>query len=343
VRLEIRTTGHGRSSRKAITGTSLLEVLNQAREWLGRRAERRTRRAMRRVLGRRRTGNEGTIGHDRVPDQTVRHPAEPSAWLDVTRSERLARRPEPGSSAGVLWAEEQQLKESQARLSNSDWPPPRGGRKAERKAASLIGKAAKRRRVKKELASSVIAAILQRRLERKRCLAARLVQWTWKRRRGLRKTCAVGSRYIHSGRRELTCNPNEHGVRVPVVRPVPRCLYGSNLAGQAEFDKQKEEGDRVLHHWESYVRIFQRVFKRSMIVGDLFCSEGLASLGMERLQVTAKGADIEYQPQYAKNFGEDSFVQGDATLETTLNELGHVDGYWASPPCQGSTLRLHVM
>ena len=151
---------------------------------------------------------------------------------------------------------------------------------------------------------------------------------------------------VDFGMHATTCSTKYRGVTWPLTRPIPRCLYGANLATQTEFDAQKKEADKVLAHWELYVKIFHRMANRALVVGDLCCSQGGASIGIRRLQAIPVGADIEYQQHYVDNFGEGSFVQADATNEDIIAQLSQLeavgalkelDGLWASPPCQGSS------
>ena len=342
--------GKQTQARKVFKGASLGELSEAAGEWMQGRSARRTRRALRSMLKKiREKSNDGV----KLPEQLYSRESFQSSLAGTAGryglflyGDEMRRRRTEKMSLGVIAASAQQLSKSRARLQHAEWLPPECVWKLPLKdAASTISKAAKKRRVKKDVAADVIAEVMRRRRARKQDLAAKLLQWTWKRRRGLRRQCAVGFK-VDFGVHATTCSIKYRGVTWPLTRPIPRCLYGANLATQTEFDAQKKEADKVLAHWELYVKIFHRMAKRALVVGDLCCSQGGASIGIRRLQAIPVGADIEYQQQYVDNFGEGSFVQADATNEDIIAQLSQLeavgalkelDGLWASPPCQGSS------
>ena len=168
---------------------------------------------------------------------------------------------------------------------------------------------------RQEAAQRVLAAVLVRRRKRREDLAARLVQWTWRRRHLL----------------------PERGVRWPVIKPIPRCLYGTVLASKEEFEEQRQKADAVLDHWRTYCRIFHRLEGRPFVIGDLCCSEGGQSAGIESMGGVAKGLDITDQPRWRAKFGEENFHLGSVLKGADLAQLGEVDGWVCSPPCQGGS------
>ena len=108
--------------------------------------------------------------------------------------------------------------------------------------------------------------------------------------------------YREVPRRFLTTLVPPYGVRCPLERPIPRCLWGANLAPQEEFDWQAAEADRILDHYKLYVVIFRRLFKCSPVIGDACAAEGGQSRGIE--------ASAEAPSAYSGTSGEFSVVSG---------------------------------
>ena len=81
--------------------------------------------------------------------------------------------------------------------------------------------------------AAVVLQVMARRKARKAHIAARLIQWTWRRRHLL---------------------PHK-GVRWPILWPIPRCLWGSNLATEAEFKYQFAIAQEMIAFWKLYVHI----------------------------------------------------------------------------------------
>jgi hypothetical protein len=320
VKLVTQRQGSGLKGRKTFSGTDLKSVLKDAsRHFRSRVARRLLKQSGVRLLlkGMDRTLAEEQSAADRL-DLTVR-PARrtvssgPLGWLHLAAS--------PDRLEGAL------------RRSHEKWK--------QKRAAGKITRVAREHGQRRGVAASTLKRILKRRCERKRDMAVRLLQWTWRRRRGLIRQCSLGSqrKWI---REAPCCNPNQHGIRWPMLRPVPRCLYGTNLASTEDFAAQKALSDAVLAHWGIYSRIFQRLEKNQFLVGDLCCSEGGQSLGAEALGCSVKGMDIIDQPRWKARFGEDNFVLGSVLSEKDLNTMGFRHGYVCSPPCQGGSSMPHA-
>jgi hypothetical protein len=181
-------------------------------------------------------------------------------------------------------------------------------------AATAITMAARRKLAKQtarqEVAADTIARVFRKRSETRRRYAALLIQWIWRRR-------------------------HVRGVKVGFCRRKPRCCYGddpSRNAGPADFARQKRDADAVLVHWRQYVTIFRRLFRRSPVILDLFCSEGGASEGIRRAGCIPRGMDLRSVRKYIDRFGADSFFEGDATRESEVFRMGFADGIHCSPP-----------
>jgi len=166
----------------------------------------------------------------------------------------------------------------------------------------------------------MLARVLRRRADRKATLAARLIQWTWRRRHRLPL----------------------HGVRWPMLRPVPRCLYGTNLATDSEFETQHARAWQVINHYKIYFQVFERIEKEPLAIGDVACSEGGQSYGIREMGGLPRGLDIEDQPRWRAEFGDESFVLGSALKESDIRALGRCHGFVASPPCQGGSSMPHA-
>ena len=170
----------------------------------------------------------------------------------------------------------------------------------EKAAARRLQRAAVRRLELRGTAADVIIRVAARRLARKRDLACRLLQWTWRRRHLL----------------------PARGVRWPMIRPVPRCLYGTNLASAEEFARQRRSSAAVLEHYRTYVRIFERLAGESLVIGDLCASEGGQSAGIEALGARVRALDVTDQPLWRAKFGDAHFVVGDACNEVDILRMG---------------------
>ena len=374
--LTLSVRGQGKASSKTVRGTSLRHVVDSAVHLVQSRAVRSALRRLgasqRRsaiYAGRRdphRGGGplEEERRRQKLGLDTTRPIPEPKplAWLDLAATrEQLQKprpplrpgcfRPEPAASGTTQvaqvepgrfeppWMPEPQRREPIAqrrRRLREKWQPnwrtAAAARLRARHAAAAVIGVARRWLGRRAAAATTIQrvaarwlatrsgaaaklAVLLRRRRRKRDVAAKLVQDVWRRRHRL----------------------PHHGIRWPIIRPIPRCLWGANLAPQSDFDAQKQLGQEAIDHYAQYVTIFARLAKRPLIVGDAFCAEGNASAGIRAIGAVARGVDIKRYEAYVRRFGADSLTVGDATSEAVLKSVGHVDCWWASPPCQGSS------
>ena len=121
-------------------------------------------------------------------------------------------------------------------------------------------------------------------------------------------------------------------------RPMHRCGGGENLATDEEFESQKQRAERMLQWYELYVTILRRV--RSGVdpmVLSSFCGGGGSSEGVRRSGGVSVGLDNELQADYKRKFGDQTFVQGDATSWSQIGDLcKRYDfvGAIGSPPCK---------
>ena len=127
-----------------------------------------------------------------------------------------------------------------------------------------------------------------------------------------------------------------------MLRPVPRCLYGTNLATAADFEKQHDKAKAVIAHWQTYVKIFTRLNKGPLIIGDICCSEGGQSMGIVAIDAEVRGLDNSDQPQWRQQFGDEHFTRGDACKSEDVAKLGRCHGFVCSPPCQGGSSMPHA-
>lgn len=70
-----------------------------------------------------------------------------------------------------------------------------------------------------------------------------------------------------------------------------------------------------------------------MIILDLFCGGGGASVGMEQAGVSVIGVDIEPQPEHPRYGNFLDFIRADV-LSLPIDFIRRFDFAWASPPCQ---------
>jgi hypothetical protein len=133
-----------------------------------------------------------------------------------------------------------------------------------------------------------------------------------------------------------------------LLKPFPRCRWGANLAGEAEFAEQRREAQAVVDHWETYLQIFLRLEKRAFRVLDLCSAQGGQFEGLRRRGVDARALDHTLYPEFVERFGAEHLTVGDATGEATVLGVGREcldakgkrwwpDGYVASPPCQSTS------
>ena len=117
-----------------------------------------------------------------------------------------------------------------------------------------------------------------------------------------------------------------------------RCGGGANLATPADFEAQRERAEKMLQWYELYVTILKRLQDGiTPMVLNSFCGGGGSSEGVRRAGGVSVGLDSEPQADYARKFGEQTFVRGDATSWALLADLQKrfkFLGALASPPCQ---------
>ena len=122
------------------------------------------------------------------------------------------------------------------------------------------------------------------------------------------------------------------------VKRLHRCQGGKNLAGPDEFLKQQQRAEEMLLWYEQYVAIVKRARSGvTPMVLSSFCGGGGSSEGVKRSGGCSVGLDSEDQPDYKRRFGEQTFVQGDATswaLISTLCKRYDFIGNMGSPPCK---------
>ena len=122
------------------------------------------------------------------------------------------------------------------------------------------------------------------------------------------------------------------------VRRLHRCQGGKNLADDGEFKRQQQRAEEMLQWYEQYVAIVKRARSGvTPMVLSSFCGGGGSSEGVKRAGGCSVGLDSEDQPDYKRRFGEQTFVQGDATswaLISTLCKKYDFIGCMGSPPCK---------
>ena len=121
-------------------------------------------------------------------------------------------------------------------------------------------------------------------------------------------------------------------------RRLHRCKGGQNLASEGEFVEQQQRAERMLLWYEQYVAIVRRARSGvTPMVLSTFCGGGGSSEGVKRSGGCSVGVDSEDQPDYKRRFGEQTFVQGDATswaLISSLCKRFDFVGIMGSPPCK---------
>ena len=122
------------------------------------------------------------------------------------------------------------------------------------------------------------------------------------------------------------------------VKKLHRCQGGKNLADDEEFKRQQRRAEEMLQWYEQYVAIVKRARSGvTPMVLSSFCGGGGSSEGVKRSGGCSVGLDSEDQPDYKRRFGEQTFVQGDATswaLISTLCKKYDFIGCMGSPPCK---------
>ena len=302
-----------------------MTVVSEAARRAWARAWRRVPRRLRKLVA---AANDGRKARERNPLQI-------SEWLDVVDAETGSRPPEHLRWLDLAASHRQQRVAARALWDEKGGRLPRAvcERQRQRRAARVIQRHVGQQ-VRQRAATRL--QVMLRRRTRRRDLAARLVQWTWRRRHLL----------------------PARGVRWPIIWPIPRCLWGENLATDAEFSYQRAIASEVLDHYKIYMDIYPRLAKEPVVIGDLMCSCGGQSTGIEQMGGIPRGADIIDQPEYRARFGNGSFVQADATLPGTLRKLDSLSiperyaqakglqkpsqpvqcmGFVGSPPCQSSS------
>ena len=117
-----------------------------------------------------------------------------------------------------------------------------------------------------------------------------------------------------------------------------RCRGGKALAAEQEFAEQRKRAESVLAWYDQYVALLRRLEDgQTPSVLHLYGGGGGSSEGGRRAGATGFSVDSEEQPDYVRRFGAESFVQGDATSWSLVNDLDkkrHFSGCMASPPCK---------
>ena len=128
--------------------------------------------------------------------------------------------------------------------------------------------------------------------------------------------------------------------------PVRRCGGGVNLVTQEERTAQRRLAGRMLDWYAQYVAVLRRLESGvTPRVVHAFCGGGGDTEGVHRANGSGVGIDDEAQPDFARRFGREAFVQGDATSWAELARLRDRHGAFgcmAGPPCKFySTARVH--
>ena len=123
-----------------------------------------------------------------------------------------------------------------------------------------------------------------------------------------------------------------------------QCEGGKNLASTEHLAAARRSIDPVLGWYRCYVQIYQRLTGGGAAVVDTFCKAGAVSDGFRRMgSKSMVGVDCESQHNYTTRFGDNSFLQEDATSPLVMRDVVATSGamgVWASTPCQPhSTMR----
>jgi hypothetical protein len=126
-----------------------------------------------------------------------------------------------------------------------------------------------------------------------------------------------------------------------VLRPFPRCRWGTRLATAEDFANQRASADAVLRHQRRYGAIFERLYKRKCVIGDLCAAQGGAFEGIVRYGAEGRALDLKRYEEFVARFGEERLTVGSATSEEDVRRMGVCDGYLSSPPCQATSAMAH--
>ena len=117
-----------------------------------------------------------------------------------------------------------------------------------------------------------------------------------------------------------------------------RCGGGINLASESEFEEQRRRAAAALDWYAQYVSVLRRLESgETPRVLHAFCGGGGDAEGRRRAGGGGVGVDADEQPDFARRFGGDAFVRGDATswaVSARLRDRHSLFGAMAGPPCK---------
>ena len=136
-------------------------------------------------------------------------------------------------------------------------------------------------------------------------------------------------------------------VRVPALvwscfgqgqRRRTRCERGENLAGEKEFQAQKELSEAMLDWYSTYVALLRRLQSgvTPFSIQD-FCGAGGSSEGCRRAGGASHGIDNQEQDDYCRRFGSECFTLGDGVSwarVARLRDRYNADVLIGGPPCK---------